>query len=136
MSAAETPAALLGAFFQAFGSGNAPGLIALFARDATVTAVREGSRNGGVLHGSYRGTAGVEEFVTAMGATFDTQAFTVDEIVGSETTAFASGSFTHLVRATGRSFSSLWAARIVADGGKIASFTFYEDSAAFHAAAA
>jgi uncharacterized protein len=136
MSATLSPATLLSGFFDAFGRGDAPALFALFADNPTVIAVREAAPEGAHPHGLYTGPDAVERFVTALGATFDTQAFSVDDVVGSATTAFASGSFTHLVRATNKPFSSIWAARIEAADGKIASFRFYEDSAAYVSAAA
>jgi ketosteroid isomerase-like protein len=128
-SAAST--APVRAFFAAFSNGDLEGIVATFARDAEIVAVRPRDRRDGELYGTYRGDAGVRAFVATLGATFETKAFAVDDIIGEGEVAFASGTFTHIVKATGRPFSSAWALRCRVRGGHIATFHFYEDSAAF-----
>ncbi len=66
-----------------------------------------------------------------LGQTFDTQAFHVDRVIGAGDVAFASGSFVHLVRATGKAFRSDWALRCLIEDGKIREYRFFEDSAAY-----
>lgn len=123
-------------FFSAFGKGDVDGVVSTFTPDATITAVRAGARPHGELHGTYVGTAGVHEFLAAMGTTLDTKDFTVDVIAGDGDVAFAKGAFTHIVKRTGRSFQSDWALMCRVRDGRIAEFRFFEDSAAFVAASA
>ncbi|MGC3996410.1 MAG: nuclear transport factor 2 family protein [Anaeromyxobacter sp.] len=128
-------AGVVKAFFAAFGQGDAAGALATFHPEVEIVAVRDASRRPGELHGSYRGDGGAREFLSALGAAFETEAFTVDEVVGGGDVAYASGRFTHRVRATGKPFSSAWALRCVIAEGRIRRFRFYEDSAAYLAAA-
>ena len=123
-------------FFAAFGSGDLDGIVAVFHPDAHITAVRPGARGEGQLYGSYSGAAGVREFVGTLGRLFETQAFSVDHVVGLGEVAFASGRFTHRVRATDRVFRSDWALKCVIRDGAIFEYHFYEDSAAYVEASA
>lgn len=123
------------AFFAAFSTGNLDGILATFDPRAEITAVRQGRRADGQLHGTYHGEAGVRAFVTNLGATFETQAFSVEDVVGAGEVAFANGRFTHKVKATGKLFTSDWALRCQVRDGRIQAFQFYEDSAAFVEAA-
>ena len=66
-----------------------------------------------------------------LGKTFDTKAFSVGHVIGQGDVAFANGSFLHLVKSTGKPFSSDWALMSVVKDGKILEYHFYEDSAAF-----
>lgn len=130
----QSSAEVVRQFFAAFGKGDLEAVVAAFHPDAQIVAVRKGARGNGELYGTYRGRDGARAFISNLGKTFDTQAFTVDAVVGEGTIAFASGSFTHKVKATGRSFGSDWALRCVVEGGTIAQYHFFEDSAAFVAA--
>ena len=87
------------------------------------------------FYGTYRGLDGVREFVKNLGGAFDTQAFTVDSVVGEGNVAYASGAFTHKVKTTGKLFSSNWALMCIVENGKIKKYRFYEDSAAYSTAA-
>ena len=122
------------AFFAAFGRGDLEAVVAAFHPDCTVTAVRAGERSDGQLYGTYLGTPGVRDFLATMARTLDTQAFTVDHVVGDGDVAFASGTFLHTVRATGKPFASAWALQVRTREGRIVAYTFYEDSASFVAA--
>lgn len=122
------------AFFAAFGRGDLEAVAATFHPDCTLTAVRAGERRDGELYGTYVGPAGVRDFLATMGRTLDTRAFTVEHVVGDGEVAFASGTFLHLVRATGKPFASAWALQVRVREGRIVAYTFYEDSAAFVAA--
>lgn len=127
-------AAAIQAFFDAFGAGDLDALVATFTGDAIITAVRTAERdeNAAGVYGTYRGHAGVRAFVANLGANFDTKAFDVERIVGEgDDVAFATGSFTHVVKATGREFSSDWALMCVVTDGRISEYRFFEDSAAF-----
>ncbi|WP_423735741.1 nuclear transport factor 2 family protein [Chitinophaga caseinilytica] len=128
----EAPAkSTVQAFFAAFGKGDLEALVQTFDPAAEITAVRAGNRAAGQIYGSYKGHAGVREFVAGLGAAFQTQAFTVEQVIGEGETVFASGKFTHLVKATGKTFSSDWALKCTVRNGKIVSYHFYEDSAAY-----
>ena len=73
----------------------------------------------------------VKEFISNLGNSFDTKAFSVDHIVGEGNVAFASGKFTHQVKSTGKPYASDWSLMCVIQDGKILEYHFYEDSASF-----
>lgn len=118
-------------FFAAFGRGDLEGIVGAFHPRAAIIAVRAGARAKGGLYGTFEGKEGAREFVSTLGALFETRAFDVREVIGAGDVVFASGSFEHLVKATGRTFRSDWALRCVVSEGTIAEYRFYEDSAAF-----
>lgn len=118
-------------FFAAFGKGDVEGIVEAFDPRANIVAVRAGRRENTEPYGSYSGKEGAREFVANLGRTFDTQAFSVDALVAHGDTAFARGSFTHKVRATGQLYSSDWALTCVVRGGKIVEYRFFEDSESF-----
>ena len=121
-------------FFTAFGKGDVEGVVATFDPDATITAVRQGPRREGQVYGTYRGTAGVREFVANLGGAFETTAFSVDAIAGEGDVAFAKGAFSHTVKKTGKKFQSDWALMCRVRGERIVEYRFFEDSAALVAA--
>lgn len=133
---AQHSADVVRSFFAAFGSGDIDGLVALFDPAAEIVAVRPGPRRDGDIHGSYSGRDGARAFVANLGAAFDTKAFAVDDVIADGDTAFASGSFTHVLRTTGKPFSSAWALRCTVRDGRIVRYHFYEDSEAYVRAAA
>jgi uncharacterized protein len=118
-------------FFAAFAKGDVEGIVETFDQAANIVAVRAGRPENTEPYGSYSGKAGAREFVANLGRTFDTQAFSVDALIAEGDTAFARGSFTHKVKATGRLYSSDWALTCVVRGGKIVEYRFFEDSASF-----
>lgn len=122
-------------FFDAFGQGRLDDLVALFDPKAELHAVRSGTPATGEPYGTYRGSAGVRAFITALGTSFDTKEFAVDSIIGENEVAFASGRFVHEVKSTRRRFASEWALRCVVRGGRIVEYRFYEDSQAYARAA-
>lgn len=130
MQTSESAAVVQG-FFAAFGKGDFEGLVASFHPDAEIVAVRPGHPNAGEHYGTYRGQDGARTFVANLGKLFDTKAFSVDHIVGQGDVAFASGSFTHHLKSTGKPFSSHWALRCIVKDGTILRYHFYEDSSAF-----
>lgn len=117
-------------FFAAFGKGDVEGIVNSFHDKATIVAVRKGDRKGN-HYGNYAGREGARAFVTVLGKTFDTQAFAVDHVIGEGNVAFASGSFTHKMKTTGKLFTSDWALKCIVQDGKILEYHFYEDSEAF-----
>jgi hypothetical protein len=130
-STTTSPKAPVQAFFSAFSKGDLEGLAATFHDNCTITAVRPGARTAGTLYGTYAGKAGVRDFVAQLGATFDTKAFSVDHMAGEGDVAFASGSFSHIVKATGKAYASDWSLMCVIRDGKILEYHFYEDSARY-----
>ncbi|MCW7463531.1 nuclear transport factor 2 family protein [Leptospira limi] len=122
---------VLETFFNEFGKGNMAGVIGCFHENAVITAVRSESRNDGQLYGSYQGLKGVEDFLSNMGKEFDTKQFQVEHIVGKGNIAYASGSFFHIIKNTGKPFQSDWALKVELKDGKIISYHFYEDSASY-----
>ncbi len=121
-------------FFEAFIKGDFQGILDTFHVDTTITAIREAERNSGSLYGTYKGSAGVKEFLNNLGNTFDNQSFSVENIVGGEGIAFANGRFVHKVKATEKLYPSDWALFTVIKEGKIYEYHFYEDSARFEEA--
>ena len=94
-------------------------------------SIREGERNGVQLYGTYKGKNGVKEFISNLGNAFDTKSFSVEAIISEGNIAFASGKFTHIVKSTGKGFSSDWALMCVTKDDQILEYRFYEDSAKF-----
>jgi uncharacterized protein len=123
------------AFFAAFGKGDLEGIVGTFHPDAEIVAVHKAARSEGELYGSYSGKEGAKTFVATLGSKLETQAFSVDHLIAEGDVAFASGSFVHKVKSTGKPFSSEWALRCIVKDGKILRYTFFEDSAAYLAAA-
>jgi hypothetical protein len=131
MSTSQSSSETVKQFFAAFGGGDVEGIVELFDPAATIVAVRAGKPENSEPYGTYSGQAGVRQFVANLGRTFDTQAFSVDAVSGQGETAFARGSFTHKVRATGKLYSSDWALACVVRRGRIVEYRFFEDSASF-----
>lgn len=126
----SSPRHVVQQFFDAFGRGDLPSINALFHPKAKIVAVRDGVRRGQQLHGSYSGREGLAEFLGNLGRAFETQAFAVDHVIAEGPVAFASGSFTHRVKSTGKHFSSAWALKCLVQDQQIVEYQFYEDSAA------
>ncbi|MBM9589871.1 nuclear transport factor 2 family protein [Leptospira sp. 201903075] len=130
-SASPSGEKVLGTFFSEFGKGNAKGVLDCFHSQTTITAVRNQDRSENQLYGTYTGISGAEEFLKNMGSQFDTKKFQVDQIVGKKDWVFASGSFLHVLKSTGKPFASDWALKVQIKDGKIFSYHFYEDSASY-----
>lgn len=121
------------AFFTAFGKGDFNGIIDTFHSEATISAVREGKQQGS-HYGTYRGKEGAKTFISSLGQMFDTQSFSINNVVGEGDVVFADGVFVHKIKATGKLFASAWALKCTIKDGLIYGYHFYEDSAAFDAA--
>lgn len=130
----ESSTQTLRRFFAAFARGDGEAVVATFDPSATLTAVRSGPRQPREVYGTYVGAAGVREFVANLGGAFETQNFAVDRIASEGEVAAAHGSFTHLVKSTGRLFRSDWALVCTVREGRIVDYRFFEDSAALVAA--
>ncbi len=118
-------------FFNAFGSGDFDGIINSFHDSCTITAVREADRNKSQIYGTYKGKDGAKTFISNLGNAFNTKAFSVDNVVSEGSIAFANGKFTHIVKSSGKTFSSDWALMCVIKNDKIYEYHFYEDSDKF-----
>lgn len=127
----ENSVSVVKEFFSAFSIGNLEGIVNSFHDDAVIYAVRNGQRPAGQLYGTYKGRSGAREFINNLVSTFETRAFQVDRIAGEGELAFANGSFLHIVKSTGREYSSQWALVCVVKDNKIMEYRFYEDSASF-----
>jgi len=118
-------------FFTAFSNGDFNGIVNSFHDSCTVTAIRDSQRSGQQIYGTYKGKEGAKTFLSNLGNAFDTKAFSVENIVGEGNVSFANGKFTHVVKATGKSFPSDWALMCVIKDDKILEYHFYEDSEKF-----
>lgn len=118
-------------FFNAFGKGDFNGVINSFHDSCTVVGIRDSERVGNQVYGTYKGKDGARTFLTNLGNTFDTKAFTVDRVIGEGNIAFANGKFTHVVKSTGKTFSSDWALMCIVKDDRIFEYHFYEDSEKF-----
>ena len=118
-------------FFTAFGKGDFNGVLSSFHDSCIVIAVRDSQRNGTQIYGTYKGKGGVKTFLSNLGSIFDTKAFTVENIVSEGDVSFANGKFSHVVKATGKSFPSDWALMCIVKDNKILEYHFYEDSEKF-----
>ncbi len=116
---------LVAGFFENFGAGNLPGLIALFADEVDFRVA--GAPNV-PWAGARRTPDEIEAFFKTLGSELTTEAFAVDAVFGDADNAGAAGSFTQLVNGTQKRFSSDFALHVVASAGKIVKFRFYEDS--------
>ncbi len=118
-------------FFTAFGKGDFNGIVNSFHDSCTIIGIRDAGRSGNQVYGTYKGKEGVKAFISSLGNTFDTKAFSVDQLISEGSVAFASGKFTHVVKATGKPFSSDWALKCIVKDEKILEYHFYEDSEKF-----
>lgn len=119
------------AFFNAFGKGDFDGIINSFHDECLIIAIRDGVRTDKQIYGTYKEKEGAKAFISNLGNAFDTKAFSVDNIIGEGNIAFANGKFTHIVKSTGKSFTSDWSLMCIIKDGKILEYHFYEDSAKF-----
>lgn len=132
MTTTETPTAAVRAvreFFAAFGAGDRPALLALLADDFTWEVAGADTVP---WTGKRTTTAEVEAFLDAATTGVVTEQFSVDHVLGDDERAFAKGSFTHLITATGKRFRSSFALYVEVSGERITRYTMHEDS---HAAA-
>ena len=115
-------------FFNAFGNWDFNGIINSFHDSCTITAVRDADRTGAQIYGTYKGKDGAKLFISNLGNAFDTKAFSVDNVISEGDIAFANGMFSHVVKSSGKTFSSNWALMCVIKDKKIFEYHFYEDS--------
>ena len=68
-------------FFNAFSHGDFNGVINSFHDSCTVIAIRDAERSNNQIYGTYRGKDGAQAFLSNLGNTFDTKAFSVENII-------------------------------------------------------
>lgn len=118
-------------FFNAFGKGDLNGILHCFHDSCTIIGIRDAKRKEKQIYGTYHGTSGVKDFIANLGNSFDTKAFSVNSLISEGNIVFANGKFTHIVKSTGKTFSSDWALMCVIKEDKIFEYHFYEDSEMF-----
>jgi len=131
MSIQKNPSKPIQQFFEAFGKGDVNATVNSFDEHCKIIAVRDRSRKDGELYGTYLGKEGVMEFLSALSNTFNTKAFSIQNIIGEGDISFANGSFTHEVKSTGKLYSSDWSLMCKIKDNKILEYHFYEDTAVF-----
>jgi len=123
-------------YFEAFSTGDLERVLRIFHPDCLIVSVHERVRKAGQLHGAYRSRAQAREFLDNIAGLFETQHFEVATIMeGDNNVVYASGTFIHKVKATGKPFYSSWVQRSIIEDGMIKEYRFYEDSAAYEKAA-
>lgn len=121
-------------FFTAFGNQDFEGILNTFHPNTKIFAIKDKSRSDNEIYGTYVGKEEVPTFLTNLGNTFDTQSFSIENIIGEDNVAFANGSFVHKIKSTDKLFPSDWALYAKIEDDKILEYHFYEDSAAFEKA--
>ncbi|MCL6267768.1 NAD(P)H-dependent oxidoreductase [Flagellimonas myxillae] len=118
-------------YFTAFQSGNLEVVLSTFHPSCYIVSVKEEERPAEQLHGIYRTRKEAKQFLKNIVTLFDTKEFTVDMIVEAEANVVVSkGSFSHLVKSSGKLFRSNWVQWCLVEDGMIKEYRFYEDSAA------
>lgn len=117
-------------FFSALGRGGVDAALDFVDPQAIFVAVRPKPDPQIPLYGTYHGHDGVRRFVTALGETFETELFEIDNAAGDETVEFARGRLRHRVRASGRVFACDWAVACRVRDGRLLHYQFFEDTAA------
>ncbi len=124
-------------YFDAFSKGDVDKVLDTFHPECFIVSVREGNRQKGQLHGSYKSRTQAKDFLINITNLFETKSFQVESIMeGQDNVVYANGTFTHKVKATGKLFYSTWVQRCVIEDNMIKEYRFYEDSAAYEKAAA
>lgn len=123
-------------YFNAFGKGDMEEVLKIFHPNCLIVSVREGRRLLGQLHGSYMTRIEARIFLENIQSLFITKKFEVETIMeGENNVVYANGTFSHIVKETGKLFSSTWVQRCIIEDSMIKEYRFYEDSAAYELAA-
>jgi ketosteroid isomerase-like protein len=112
-------------FFTLFGSGDRPGMLALFAADAEVVVA--GSPTVPWV-GRHSTSEAIDAMFSAFAEKVKTVLFDIDRILVDGDNAIVLGNFAHEVPATGKTFRSAFALHIVVGEGKILRYEMFEDS--------
>lgn len=106
----------------------------LITADCQFIAVRAETYADLPLYGTFIGPEGLEVFVSGLRAAYDTQSFDIDHVIETETVGAAFGRFAHRITTTDEIFRSHWGLLCTFRRGKIATYRFYEDTAALEEA--
>ena len=127
----KTNTEVVQAYFNAFQQGDLDAVLHVFHPDCYIVSVKEEERPTEQLHGIYRTREEVKQFLKNIATLFETKDFTVDTLVEAEgNVVVAKGTFSHLVRSSGKLFNSNWVQWCIIEDGMIKEYRFYEDSAA------
>ncbi len=118
-------------YFKAFQRGDLEAVLNTFHPDCYIVSVKEEERPTEQLHGIYRTREEAKQFLKNIVTLFDTKDFTVETVVEAEGNVVVSkGTFSHLVKSSGRLFKSNWVQWCLVEDEMIKEYRFYEDSAA------
>ncbi len=118
-------------YFKAFQSGNLEEVVQIFHPDCYIVSVKEEERPKEQLHGIYRTREASKQFLNNIVSLFETKAFTVETVVETaDNLVVAKGTFSHLVKSSGKLFNSNWVQLCIVKDEMIKEYRFYEDSAA------
>ncbi|WP_350286265.1 NAD(P)H-dependent oxidoreductase [uncultured Croceitalea sp.] len=118
-------------YFKAFQIGDLEAVLKTFHPKCYIVSVKEEKRPTEQLHGIYRTREEAKQFLKNIVNLFDTKDFTVDTVVQAEgNVVVAKGTFSHLVKSSGKLFNSNWMQWCLVEDGMIKEYRFYEDSAA------
>lgn len=113
--------------YDAFGSGDIPALLELFAEDIKWRAPRI---EGAPYAGSYDGREVVGDFFSKLGESEDFSNFEPREFIAQDDKVVVLGSMTAMVKDTGREYTSEWVHIFTMHDGKVAGFLEFLDTAA------
>ena len=118
-------------YFKAFQSGDLKAVLDIFHPNCYIVSVKEEERLTEQLHGIYRTREEAKQFLENIVNLFETKDFTVDTLYEAEgNVVVAKGTFSHLVKSSGKLFNSNWVQWCLVEDGMIKEYRFYEDSAA------
>lgn len=127
----KTNAEVVQAYFNAFQQGDLETVLEIFHPACYIVSVKEEERTTEQLHGIYRTRKEARQFLNNIVSLFETKDFTVETIVEAEGGLVVSkGTFSHLVKSSGKLFNSNWVQLCVVEDEMIKEYRFYEDSAA------
>ncbi len=131
----KTNTEVVTAYFNAFQQGDLDAVLNIFHPDCYIVSVKEEERPTEQLHGIYRTRKEAKQFLNNIVALFETKEFIVETVVeASNNLVVAKGTFSHLVKSSGKLFNSSWVQLCVVEDEMIKEYRFYEDSAALVAA--
>ncbi|KAA1245430.1 NAD(P)H-dependent oxidoreductase [Aquimarina sp. RZ0] len=127
----KTNAEVVQSYFDAFQKGDLDGVLDVFHPDCYIVSVKEEERLKEQLHGIYRTRKEARQFLRNIVSLFETKEFIVDTVLeAGDNLVVAKGTFSHLVRSSGKLFNSNWVQLCVVEDEMIKEYRFYEDSAA------
>ena len=122
---------VVASYFNAFTNGDLDKVVNIFHPNCYIVSVKEEERPTEQLHGIYRTRKEAKQFLQNIVSLFETKEFTVDTVVEAENNlVIAKGTFSHLVKSSGKLFNSNWIQLCIIENEMIKEYRFYEDSAA------